>query len=243
MARGGAGLVIVEATGVSPEGRISPDCTGLWNDAQIEGMSRIAAGIKAAGAVPGIQIGHAGRKASANNPLGRRRPYCRRRCPRLAADCAIGHRLWRRSAACAPRYDAGGHRPRAGDFVAAARRALAAGLAGLHFAHGYLAQSFFSAHSNQRDDAYGGSFSNRARFLLETVAKVREVWPEHLPLTARFGVIEYDGRDEETLEESIAVTRQMRERGLDLLNVSVNFVIPDVKIPWGTPSWLPLPSA
>lgn len=240
MARGGAGLVIVEATGVSPEGRITPDCTGLWNDAQIEGMARIAAGIKAAGAVPGIQIGHAGRKASANNPW--------EGDEHIAEGDARG---WQPIAPSAIAFGGGLPRvPRAmtlddiarvqADFVAAARRALEAGFEWLelHFAHGYLAQSFFSAHSNQRSDAYGGSFDNRARFLLETVEAVRKVWPEHLPLTARFGVIEYDGRDEETLQESIAVTKQMRERGLDLLNVSVNFVIPDVKIPWGTPAFL-----
>ncbi len=89
--------------------------------------------------------------------------------------------------------------------MAAARRAREVGYGWLelHFAYDYLGQSFFSTHSNQRDDAYGGSFENRCRFLLETLAAVRQVWPEHLPLTARFGVIEYDGRDEETLAESI----------------------------------------
>jgi 2,4-dienoyl-CoA reductase-like NADH-dependent reductase (Old Yellow Enzyme family) len=240
MARGGAGLVIVEATGVSPEGRITPGCTGLWNDAQVEGMSRIAASIRAAGAVPGIQIGHAGRKASANSPWegddhipeGDARGWQ----PIAPSAIAFGGGLPRTPRAMTPEDIA---RVRA-DFVAAARRAREAGFEWLelHFAHGYLAQSFFSAHSNQRTDAYGGSFDNRARFLLETVTAVREVWPEHLPLTARFGVIEYDGRDEETLAESIALVGQMRERGLDLLNVSVNFVIPDVSVPWGTPAFL-----
>lgn len=198
LARGGAGLVIVEATGVSPEGRITPACTGLWNDQQIEGMSRIAASIKAAGAVPGIQIAHAGRKASAQRPW--------------EGDDHIPEndaRAWQPIAPSAIAY--GGGLPRVpqamtlqdiarvqADFVAAARRALAAGFEWLelHFAHGYLAQSFFSPHSNQRTDQYGGSFDNRARFLLETVEAVRKVWPAHLPLTARFGVIEYDGRDE-----------------------------------------------
>jgi 2,4-dienoyl-CoA reductase-like NADH-dependent reductase (Old Yellow Enzyme family) len=121
------------------------------------------------------------------------------------------------------------------DFVQAARRARDAGFEWLelHFAHGYLAQSFFSAHSNQRDDAYGGNAENRGRFLLETLAAVREVWPENLPLTARFGVLEYDGRDEETLLESIALVQKMRAGGLDLLNVSVGFTIPKTAIPWG----------
>ncbi|MFP3408997.1 NADH:flavin oxidoreductase/NADH oxidase, partial [Pseudomonas sp. SIMBA_065] len=86
-----------------------------------------------------------------------------------------------------------------------------------------LGQSFFSEHSNKRTDAYGGSFDNRSRFLLETLAAVREVWPENLPLTARFGVLEYDGRDEQTLEESIELARRFKSGGLDLLSVSVGF--------------------
>jgi 2,4-dienoyl-CoA reductase-like NADH-dependent reductase (Old Yellow Enzyme family) len=240
MARGGAGLVIVEATGVSPEGRITPGCTGLWNDVQAEGMARIAEGIAWAGAVPGIQIGHAGRKASANRPW--------------EGDDHIpasDPRAWQPLAPSAIAYGSGLPRvPTAmtlqdiakvkADFVASARRALAAGFKWLelHFAHGYLAQSFFSAHSNQRTDQYGGSFDNRARFLLETFAAVREVWPESLPLTVRMGVIEYDGKDEETVAESIELTRRMRAGGLDLLNVTVNFVISETKIPWATEAFL-----
>jgi 2,4-dienoyl-CoA reductase-like NADH-dependent reductase (Old Yellow Enzyme family) len=121
------------------------------------------------------------------------------------------------------------------NFVDTARRAVEAGFEWLelHFAHGYLAQSFFSAHSNQRDDIYGGSVENRARFLLETLKAVREVWPEHLPLTVRFGVIEYDGRDEQTLLESIDLVRQFKAAGMDMVSVSVGFTIPDTSIPWG----------
>ncbi len=240
MARGGAGLVIVEATGVSPEGRITPACTGLWNDAQIPGMAQIATSIKASGAVPGIQIGHAGRKASANKPWegdghileGDPRGWQ----PIAPSAIAYGENLSRVPTAMTQSDIA---RVQA-DFVAAARRALATGFEWLelHFAHGYLAQSFFSPHSNQRTDQYGGSFDNRARFLLETVDAVRAVWPDHLPLTARFGVIEYDDRDEQTLAESIELTRQMRTRGLDLLNVSVNFVIPGTQVPWGSEAFL-----
>lgn len=242
LARGGAGLVIVEATAVSPEGRISPGCTGLWNDAQAQGMARIAAAIKAHGAVPGIQIAHAGRKASANRPW--------------EGDDHIGEgdpRGWPTISPSAVPFGAHlGKIPKAmtlddiarvkADFVAAARRALAAGFEWLelHFAHGYLAQSFFSLHANRRDDAYGGDLAGRSRFLLETLAAVREVWPDHLPLTARFGVIEYDGRDEQTLAESIALTRQMREGGLDLLNVSVGFSTPTANIPWGSAFLAPI---
>ena len=234
LARGGAGLLIVEATAVSPEGRITPGCLGLWNDTQAAALAPIAASIKAAGAVPGIQIGHAGRKASANRPWDGD--------DHIAADDARG---WPTISPSATAFGANLPRvPRAmtvddiarvrADFVAAARRALEAGFEWLelHFAHGYLAQSFYSVHANQRDDAYGGSFENRSRFLLETLQAVRKVWPEHLPLTARFGVLEYDGRDEETLAESIELTRQFKREGLDLLSVSVGFSTPTANIPW-----------
>ncbi|MFK0378264.1 NADH:flavin oxidoreductase/NADH oxidase [Pandoraea sp. NPDC090278] len=242
LARGGAGLVIVEATAVSPEGRISPGCTGLWNDEQTTGMSRIAAAIKSHGAVPGIQIAHAGRKASANRPwegddhIGEDDP---RGWPTISPSAvAFGGDLGKVPKAMTLDDIA---RVKA-DFVAAARRALAAGFEWLelHFAHGYLAQSFFSLHANHREDNYGGDLAGRSRFLLETLAAVREVWPEHLPLTARFGVIEYDGRDEETLAESITLARQMREGGLDLLSVSVGFSTPNANIPWGTPFLAPI---
>ena len=235
LARGGAGLVIVEATAVAPEGRITPACLGLWTDEQAAGLAKIAASIKAYGAVPGIQIGHAGRKASANRPW--------------EGDDHISDgdpRGWQTIAPSAVAYGANLPRvPRAmtaediarvrDDFVAAARRARDAGFEWLelHFAHGYLGQSFFSTHSNQRSDAYGGDFGGRSRFLVETLAAVREVWPERLPLTARFGVIEFDGRDEQTLVESIELARIFRRNGLDLLNVSVGFSTPTAQIPWG----------
>ncbi|WBQ15725.1 NADH:flavin oxidoreductase/NADH oxidase [Sphingobium yanoikuyae] len=234
IARGGAGLVIVEATGVSADGRITPGCSGLWHDGQIEGMARIAAEIKAEGAVAGIQIGHAGRKASANLPW--------------EGDDHIpagDPRGWETISPSAIPF--GGGLPRVpremtladiervkADFVVAAKRALAAGFEWLelHFAHGYLAQSFFSVHANQRTDQYGGDWRGRGRFLTETLEEVRKVWPEHLPLTARFGVIEFDGRDEETLVESIALVNEFKVRGLDMLNVSIGFSTIKGKTPW-----------
>lgn len=235
LARGGAALVIVEATAVSPEGRITPGCLGLWNDQQMAALARIAASIKAAGAVPGIQIGHAGRKASANRPwegddhIVPEDP--RAWTPIGPSAVAFGGDLSRVPKAMNEHDIA---RVQA-DFAAAASRARAAGFEWLelHFAHGYLAQSFFSVHSNLRDDAYGGSAENRGRFLRDTLAAVRETWPAHLPLTARFGVIEYDDRDEETLSESIALVKDLREGGLDLLSVSVGFSTPKAKVPWG----------
>ena len=235
LARGGAGLLIVEATAVSPEGRITPGCLGLWNDAQAAALAPIAASIKAAGAVPGIQIGHAGRKASANRPW--------EGDDHIAADDARG---WETLSPSAMAF--GAHLPKVpremtvddidrvrADFVAAAKRARAAGFEWLelHFAHGYLGQCFFSVHANQRSDAYGGSFENRSRFLVETVRAVRAVWPENLPLTVRFGVIEYDGRDEETLAESVELARKLKHEGLDFLNVSVGFSTLKAKVPWG----------
>lgn len=235
LARGGAGLVIVEATAVAPEGRITPGCLGIWNDEQAEQLAQIARDIKAAGAVPGIQIAHAGRKASANRPW--------EGDDHIAADDGRG---WETIAPSAVAFGANLPQvPKAmtlddiarvrEDFATAARRARDAGFEWLelHFAHGYLAQSFFSVQANQRLDQYGGDLAGRSRFMLETLDAVRHVWPENLPLTARFGVIEYDGRDEETLAESIEVTRQMRAKGLDLLSVSVGFSTPDANIPWG----------
>ena len=235
MARGGAGLVIVEATAVAPEGRITPGCTGIWNDDLAQAFVPVVKAIKAAGSVPGIQIAHAGRKASANRPW--------EGDDHIVEGDARG---WQTIAPSAIAFGGGLPKvPRAMDlddiarvrqnFVDAAIRAREVGFEWLelHFAHGYLAQSFFSAHSNQRDDIYGGSLENRSRFLLETLKAVREVWPEHLPLTIRFGVLEFDGRDEQTLLESIALVRQFKDAGMDMLSVSMGFTIPDVSIPWG----------
>ena len=233
-ARGGAGLVIVEATAVAPEGRITPACAGLWTDAQAEAFIPVVRGIKAHGAVPGIQIAHAGRKASANRPW--------EGDDHIPNDAANG---WQTIAPSAIPF--GAHLPKVpeamtlqdiervkAEFVAAARRALAVGFEWLelHFAHGYLAQSFFSPHANQRTDAYGGNADNRGRFLRETLAAVREVWPEHLPLTIRFGVIEFDGNDEQTMSDAIDLTRQFKAGGMDMMSVSIGFNTPTAKIPW-----------
>ncbi|WP_334108606.1 NADH:flavin oxidoreductase/NADH oxidase [Methylobacillus sp.] len=235
LARGGSGLVVVEATAVAPEGRITPHCLGLWNDAQAEKLREIAALIKAAGAVPGIQIAHAGRKASANIPW--------------EGDDHIPEndpRGWQPIAPSAKAF--GGLLPRVPtamsvadiqrvqqNFIDAARRAVEAGFEWLelHFAHGYLAQSFTSSHSNLRTDEYGGNAANRGRFTRETLAAVRKVWPENLPLTARFGVLEFDGQDEQTLSESIQLVNDWKQLGLDMLSVSIGFSTPEARIPWG----------
>jgi len=235
LARGGSGLVIVEATAVSPEGRITPGCAGLWNDEQAKAFAPAVQTIKDAGAVPGIQIGHAGRKASANRPW--------EGDDHIADDDPRG---WETIAPSAIAYGGGLSKvPRAMTkadiervkqaFVDSAKRALSVGFEWLelHFAHGYLAQSFLSEHSNTRTDDYGGSFENRSRFLIETVQAVRAVWPENLPLTARLGVIEYDGQDEKTLSEAIELVKQLKANGLDFIDVSMGFSLGKTNIPWG----------
>ena len=240
LARGGAGLVIAEATAVSPEGRITPGCAGIWTDEQGEAWSRTVAAIKAAGAVPGIQIGHAGRKASANRPW--------EGDDHIAAGDPRG---WDIIAPSAVPFGANlPNVPRAmdladiervkADFVSAAQRALAAGFQWLelHFAHGYLAQSFFSTWSNQRDDDFGGDFEGRARFLMDTLAAVRAVWPENLPLAARFGVTEFDGTND--LDEGIEMVRRFKAGGLDIIDVSVGFSTTTAQIPWGPAFMAPI---
>jgi len=234
MARGGAGLVIVEATAVAPEGRITPNCTGIWNDDLAQAFIPTVKAIKQHGAVPGIQIAHAGRKASAHRPW--------EGDDHIPNDAPGG---WQTIAPSAIAFGGGLNKvPQEmtladiqrvrDDFVAAAKRAREVGFEWLelHFAHGYLAQSFFSEHSNQRTDAYGGSAQNRSRFLRETFAAVREVWPAHLPLTIRFGVLEFDGKDEQTLTESIDLVRDLKAGGLDMISVSIGFSTPTAQIPW-----------
>ncbi len=235
LARGGAGLVTVEATAVSPEGRISPGCLGLWNDEQAKALAPAVDLIKSAGAVPGIQLAHAGRKGSANLPwegddhIPDDDP---RGWPTISPSAVpLGGGLGKVPTEMTLEDIA---RVRA-DFVSAAERARDLGFQwlNLHFAHGYLAQSFLSRHANHRTDSYGGSRENRARFLVETLRAVREVWPEDRPLTVRLGVIEFDGDDERTLVESIETARELKQEGMDLLDVSMGFSTVDSQIPWG----------
>lgn len=235
LARGGAGLVVAEATAVSPEGRITPGCAGLWSDAHADAWRPAVAAIKKAGAVPGIQIAHAGRKASARRPwegddhLPENDPEAWETIGPSAVAQGGGLRR-------VPRAMSKEDIVRVRDgFADAARRADAAGFEWLelHFAHGYLAQSFLSPYANRREDEYGGSFENRARFALETFEAVRAVWPKNKPLTMRLGVVEFDGRDDERLAESVSLIRMLKERGLDLIDVSMGFTAPDAKIPWG----------
>lgn len=242
LGRGGAGLVIVEATGVLPEGRITPHCLGIWDDAHVSGLAEVARLIKQAGSVPGIQIAHAGRKASAHRPwdgddhIAEADPVSW--TPVGPSAIAFGGQLDRVPEA----LDQAGILRVQTAFVDAAKRALEAGFEWLelHFAHGYLAQSFFSPHANQRTDEYGGDADGRGRFLIETLAAVREVWPERLPLTVRFGVAEYDGNDAVTTPESIELLQKFKTVGTDFVSVSLGFNTPEADIPWGPGFMLPL---
>ncbi len=239
---GGAALVVAEATAVSSEGRITPGCTGLWNDAQAEAWAPIVKFVKRHGAVPGIQIGHAGRKASANRPwegddhISPDDP--RSWDPVGPSSIALGEGLPRVPHSLTKDEILGVQR----DFVASAKRALASGFEWLelHFAHGYLAQSFFSPIANKRTDEYGGSFENRARFPVDTLGAVREIWPEKYPLTIRLGVSDFT-MDSQPLEESIQLVKTFKERGLDLIDVSLGFNTPDVSgVPWGPAFMAPI---
>jgi 2,4-dienoyl-CoA reductase-like NADH-dependent reductase (Old Yellow Enzyme family) len=240
---GGAGLVVVEATAVSPEGRISPADSGIWLDDHVQPFARISHFLKQYGAVPGIQLAHAGRKASANKPWegdDHLEPHEGGWEIIAPSPAAFGANL-----PVTPREMTAEDIARIqAAFVAAAKRSLAAGFEWLelHFAHGYLAHEFYSPLANHRTDAYGGSLDNRIRFLLETFAAVRKVWPEHLPLTARLSVTDWiEGGV--TVEESIELVRRLKAAGLDLIDVSQGFVTPDIsKVPWGPGFMIPVAS-
>lgn len=241
LARGGAGLVIVEATAVSPEGRITPGCTGLWEDAQIEGLARIASAIRDAGAVPGIQIGHAGRKASTNLPW-EGDDHIPQDDPRGWQTIAPSAQAFGGALSKVPHeMDLSEIARVQSDFAAAARRARTAGFEWLelHFAHGFLASSFASSYSNHRTDAYGGDEEGRHRFMVETLAAVRAAWPQSLPLTARMGLMEFDGQDEDRWSETVRLVQKLKSGGLDLVSASMGFSAPVGKVPWGPGFLLP----
>lgn len=227
---GGAGLVIAEATAVSPEGRITPGDTGLWNDVQRDAWARIAAFVSAQGAVPAIQLAHAGRKASCEVPWRGGRPL------------AVGDGGWTTLAPSAIAFRDGDAAPLAldrdgiarivADFRAATIRAAAAGfrIVEIHAAHGYLLHEFLSPLSNRRDDAYGGSLENRARFLRETVAAVRQVWPRPKPLFVRVSATDWaDGGW--GVDECVQLARWLKDDGVDLIDCSSGGLVPHARIP------------
>ncbi|MEO7412705.1 MAG: NADH:flavin oxidoreductase/NADH oxidase [Opitutaceae bacterium] len=228
---GGAGLVIAEATAVSPEGRITPGDAGIWAEKHVEPLARINRFVKQHGAVPGIQIAHAGRKASAARPweggahlsdsAGGWTPVAPSAIPFGGDLNKVPHALTVEQI-----------RGVQADFVAATKRALEAGYEWieLHAAHGYLGHEFLSPLSNQRTDQYGGSFENRIRFLLETTQAVRAAWPDKLPLTVRISCSDWveGGWD---IEQSVELSRRLKAEGVDLIDCSSGGAAPNAKIP------------
>jgi 2,4-dienoyl-CoA reductase-like NADH-dependent reductase (Old Yellow Enzyme family) len=227
---GGAGLVITEATAVSPEGRISPGDTGMWSDEHTRAFSPIASFIKAQGAAAGIQLAHAGRKASTDVTWRGGRPLTEgeggwQTLAPSALPFASGHPLPRE-------MDAGEIAEVVTQFVDAARRSVEAGfdVIELHMAHGYLLHEFLSPLSNRREDEYGGSLEARARFPLQVAAAVRKACPASLPIFARISATDWaDGGWD--LEQSIQFSRWLKEAGVDLVDCSSGALIPGVRIP------------
>ena len=237
---GGAGTVFTEAAAVSPEGRITPGDLGLWSDAHIAPLARLTAFIKSQGAVPAIQIAHAGRKASMDLPWA---------AELKAVPASEGG--WQAVGPSADKFaesyavpvalDRAGMDKVVADFAATARRAAAAGflLAEVHSAHGYLLHEFLSPLSNRRTDEYGGSFENRVRFPLEVVRAVRTNFPAELPVWVRLSVTDWVESSSDiptgglSVDDSVAFARLLREEGIDLVDCSSGGNDPRQQIPVG----------
>ncbi len=230
---GGAALVFTEATAVTPEGRISPQDLGIWKDDQVEPLARIVHFVHQQGALAGMQLAHAGRKASTRRPWGGHGtvPESEGGWPRVLAPTAE------------PFAD-GYPKPLALEereiqemvraYAAAARRACAAGfrVIEVHAAHGYLLHQFLSPLSNRRTDRYGGSFENRTRLVREVLTAVRGAWPEELPLLVRISATDWveGGWD---LEQSVELARALKQLGVDLVDCSSGGSVPNAKVPVG----------
>ncbi|WP_235854497.1 NADH:flavin oxidoreductase/NADH oxidase [Nonomuraea aridisoli] len=235
-AAGGTGLILTEATSVSPEGRITPMDLGLWNERQEQAFTRITRFLSRHGTVPGIQLAHAGRKASTDQPWRGGRPI-------VVADGG-----WQPVAPSPIPFAKNHPVPReltveeiqrvVDDFARAAQRALRAGfqVVEVHGAHGYLIGEFLSPHSNHRTDAYGGSFENRIRLALEIVDAVRAVWPEELPVFFRVSATDWltenpeDERQGWTVDDTVRLAKELFSHGVDLLDTSSGGNAPGAKI-------------
>jgi 2,4-dienoyl-CoA reductase-like NADH-dependent reductase (Old Yellow Enzyme family) len=230
---GGAAVVMTEAAAVLPEGRISPQDLGIWKDEHIEVLARIFRFIEEHGAVPAMQLAHAGRKASTDVPWKGTR----------AVDESEGG--WRpvfapSAVPFSPKFptpemlDERGIAGVVEAFAAAARRALKAGakIIEIHSAHGYLLHEFLSPLSNFRTDSYGGSFENRTRALREVVQAVRTVWPSTLPLFVRISATDW-AEGGWTADDSVRLATQLEPLGVDLIDCSSAAILPDIRIPLG----------
>jgi len=230
---GGAGLIFTEAAAVLPEGRITPHDLGIWKDEHIAPLAQIVDFLHAQGAHAGIQLAHAGRKASMNRPWDGERLLSSAEdgWTNVAAPSAIP---FNDRYAQPHELDAEGIARVKQAFAAAARRALATGfdILELHSAHGYLLHEFLSPLSNHRTDNYGGSFENRIRLLIETVDAVRAEWPADLPLFVRISATEWtDGGWD--VDQSVALARVLKQHGVDLIDVSSGGNVSGATIPTG----------
>jgi 2,4-dienoyl-CoA reductase-like NADH-dependent reductase (Old Yellow Enzyme family) len=231
---GGAGLVFTEATAVEATGRISPEDLGLWKDAHVAPLERVTRFVRGQGAAIGVQLAHAGRKASTARPWAGGNPV----------EPAAGG--WRPIVGPSPLpFDAGYQTPEALDelgiaalieaFGAAARRAVAAGfdVVEIHAAHGYLLHEFLSPVVNRRDDIWGGTFDNRIRLVLEVVRAVRRHWPDQRPLFVRLSTTDWLGDDGWDVDDSIALARRLRPEGVDVVDCSSGGIAPRVPVDVG----------
>lgn len=231
-ATGGAGLIIQEATAVLPEGRITPGDLGIYNEEHLEKLGQITRFMLSQGAVPGIQIAHAGRKAGCATPW------------QGGKQIGSGKGGWAAVAPSAVPFDDGEELPVALDepgirhvvegFRAGAARAFQAGyeVMEIHAAHGYLIHEFLSPLSNHREDRYGGSFENRIRLLRDIVSSVQTVWPENLPLFVRISATDWvEGGW--NVEEAVQLATILRKEGVDLIDCSSGGLVPAAKIPFG----------
>lgn len=233
---GGVGLVIAEATAVLPEGRISPHDLGIWDDAHVDGLARVAGFIREQGSVPAIQLAHAGRKASVRRPWDGPGPVPSEQ----GGWVTVGPSAVPFGEHPAPlALDQGGIERVIDAFKAAARRAHRAGFQAveIHAAHGYLLHEFLSPVSNHRTDAYGGSFENRTRLLLEVVEAVRQVWPDELPLFVRVSATDWLEEQESRMAESwtadqtVALARELARRGVDVIDASSGGIQAGITVP------------
>jgi 2,4-dienoyl-CoA reductase-like NADH-dependent reductase (Old Yellow Enzyme family) len=230
---GGFALVMAEATAVEARGRITPRDAGLWEDTQIAPLARITRFVREHGAVPGIQIAHAGRKASYPRPWGEGTP---------TEHLPLESGGWEVVAPSAIPFDEGQPLPHAltpeeiaeivGSFAAAARRAEAAGyeVLEIHAAHGYLLHEFLSPLSNKREDDYGGSFDGRARFLMEVVQACRMAWPDRFPMFVRLSCTDW-APGGVTIEDSVDLAKRLKVEGVDLVDCSSGAILPRIVIP------------
>ncbi len=245
---GGAGIVMTEATAVSPEGRITPHDLGIWSDDHAAALAPIAEFIRDQGGVPGIQLAHAGHKASKTRPWEGNVP--------IQPGEEGGWEVLSPSPEAYPPF--GGDRPAMrdaehddirgviDDYRTAAERALDAGfeIAEVHAAHGYLLHEFLSPVTNTRDDEYGGSFEARSRLVREVTAAVREVWPDDQPLFVRISGTDWlDDRESWDLDSSIRLADDLADLGADLIDVSSGGIHPDQKPPGGPNFQVPLSEA